>query len=673
MAFSYFGDYIGIQSNNMKVYPVWTGNHDAGRAMTYVSPFDLGPNPGQPWVIYYSDSLATVSGTGNVTMNYGDSIYLTVRIRNIGDQPATDVVAHISTTSPYITLTDSIAGYGSIGAGEVGLALNGFTLKVSDTIPDNLMVRFNLKVMDIDSSWYSHFSLEAHAPELKINVLTIFDTIIGNHNGRLDPGETVNLVIPTANSGDFPCLQTFGLLSTASPYLTLINDSVYLGNIPERSSKSAMFTVMVDSLTPVGTGSDLYYRAFSGLLETSRMFRLMTGQVIEDWESNSFVNLPWQSAGSKPWTLTGSDPWEGSYAAVSGSISDYQSSQLILNYATATPDSIVFYLRTSSEQDYDFLTFSVDGVVQDRWSGETPWRRAAFPVAAGERTFKWTYQKDLAYAGGQDRAWIDYIALPPPIIPVVDPGPADTLCAGMNLFLQATAQHYDSVKWTTPGDGVFVNDTALMTYYIPGAEDLVAGHAILMITGYGRYGSAAGTKPVTIHPLPLASITAIPGDTACSGHTILLTADTAGVSSWHWTPGNFTSPEVFYDTAKTGGNGRHLIRLLTTNEHQCHHSDSLYLTFRDCTAIEEVTEGYFNIFPNPGSGLFMLETGAPEPGPLNLSVKNVMNVTVFRFEEKAVRHHHTKQLDLAFLPDGLYLVSVTTSRGTITRKLLIRK
>jgi hypothetical protein len=41
----YFGDYLGIAARGGKVYPCWTDNRiAAGSAMTYVSPFTIGPN-----------------------------------------------------------------------------------------------------------------------------------------------------------------------------------------------------------------------------------------------------------------------------------------------------------------------------------------------------------------------------------------------------------------------------------------------------------------------------------------------------------------------------------------------------------------------------------------------------------------------------------------------------
>ena len=673
LAFSYFGDYIGIQSNNMKVYPIWTDNHDGGRAMTWVSPFDLGPNPNQPWVTYYSDSLATVSGTGNVTMNNGDSLYLSLALKNIGDQQATGVNAVISTTSPYIMITDSTANYSTMGAGQVRTVLNGNTFKVSDTIPDNLMVRFDVKVTDADSAWYSHFAIESHAPALKINGITIVDTVGGNRNGRMDPGETVKIVVPTANTGDFACLSAYGLLSTTSPYLTLVQDSIFLNNIQPGQVKNAIFTVIVSPDTPIGSGADLIFTALSGLYTAKRTFREMIGQVIEDWETNTVTKFPWQFSGAKPWGLTSLHRWEGLYSSVSGLINDYQNSQMYLSYTSVSDDSISFYLSTSSEQEYDFLMFYIDGMLQEQWSGETPWTRASFPVAAGQHVFKWIYMKDLAYAGGMDRVWVDFIALPPPVLPIVDPGPNDTICAGLNVMLQATAQQYDSIKWTTAGDGIFINDTNLITSYIPGTNDLISGDATLRLTGFGPYGSMGRNKVIRINPRPVAAITVSPRDTVCAGQSIVLSADTAGISTWNWTPGNFSNHEVTYDTANAGGMGVHLIRLMVTNKFQCQNHDSVYLKFKNCTGIEENIAGSINIFPNPNNGIFNIAVDTQEPGPLQVIITNAINDVVFRDDDPLIRARRIKKINLTFLPNGVYLLSLTTSQGTTAHKLIIRK
>ena len=258
LAFNYFGDYLGIQSLNMKVYPVWTDNRlPNGQTMTWVSPFNLGPNPGQAWVMYYSNELAEINTGAPVGMKYGDSLHLSLGVKNIGDQTAPNLAVKVTSPSPYIIITDSMATYPNLVAGGTEVVQNGFAFRVSDTIPDNIKVRFNVKVRNSDTSWNSHFDLFSRAPGLKILSLTIHDSIGGNNNHRFDPGETEDVVISVANTGFYPCPATSGKLSTGSQYLNILNDSVYVDTIQPTQVVNIHYTVSVSDSAPTSAVADL--------------------------------------------------------------------------------------------------------------------------------------------------------------------------------------------------------------------------------------------------------------------------------------------------------------------------------------------------------------------------------------------------------------------------------
>ncbi|HNY03521.1 MAG TPA: T9SS type A sorting domain-containing protein, partial [Bacteroidales bacterium] len=669
LAYNYFGDYIGIQSRNLKIYPVWTDNHDNGRPMTYASPFYLGPDSNQPWVVYYSNSLSPVTGGGTTTMNNGDSLYLSLGLKNVGDQQAVSLEAIISTGSPYITITDSSASYGTMDAAQVKTVQNGYTFRVSDTIPDNLLVRFKVRVSGPDSSWYSQFSIEAHAPAVTIGGLSIVDTLQGNRNGRLDPGETVQLVVPNANKGDFSCKPAYVKLSAVSPYLSLLSDSIFIDSIAPGEVKNAVFTANVSEDASNGSGADIHYSIRTGAYNWSRSFRPMIGIMIEDWESTSFKKYPWQLSGTLPWTIIDQNPWEGIYCARSGAIPDYSSSKMLVDYISAVDDSISFYLRTSTEDGCDFLLFDIDSVRQGQWSGEIPWTRVAFPVNAGQHAFAWIYHKDLSFYSGEDRVMTDFIVFPPPILPVVQAAANDTICAGTDALLQATVQQYDSLKWTTNGDGAFGNDTLSFTTYVPGSDDLARGHVTCRITAYGTYGNTGRNVMITINPRPVTEISVFPNDTVCAGQAVFLSVDTTGNSGYLWTPGNVVAAEAVFDTALAGGSGTHLVRLTTTSRLHCQSQDSVWFTFKNCTSATFSAL----IYPNPGNGRFMVEVNTPAPGPLQLEISNAISEMCYSEFDPLIASHHLKKLNLEFLPDGVYLLSLTTSHGTDSKKLIIRK
>ncbi|MCF7794664.1 MAG: carboxypeptidase regulatory-like domain-containing protein [Candidatus Cloacimonetes bacterium] len=133
---------------------------------------------------------------------------------------------------------------------------------------------------------------------------------------------------------------------------------------------------------------------------------------IEDFESASFLMHDWAFAGNADWMITNEVAFEGSFSARSGNIIDNQESSILLNLEVTAPGEVSFYLKVSSEVVFDYFRFYIDGVLQDRWSGEVDWQEAHYPVDEGIHEFKWTYEKDENTSNGNDCAWLDMIALP---------------------------------------------------------------------------------------------------------------------------------------------------------------------------------------------------------------------------------------------------------------------
>ncbi|NTV84373.1 MAG: T9SS type A sorting domain-containing protein, partial [Bacteroidales bacterium] len=133
------------------------------------------------------------------------------------------------------------------------------------------------------------------------------------------------------------------------------------------------------------------------------------------------------------------NPWEGDYSAKSGVVTDNQNSALALSYFVAQDDSLSFYRKVSSEDDYDFLRFSIDDEEFGKWSGEEGWLRFSYPVEKGAHIFKWDYTKDYSLSNGNDCGWVDYIQLPAFADPVGVPSPA-TGQLSMALYPNPTLQ-----------------------------------------------------------------------------------------------------------------------------------------------------------------------------------------------------------------------------------------
>ena len=149
----------------------------------------------------------------------------------------------------------------------------------------------------------------------------------------------------------------------------------------------------------------------------------------EDFETNDFSKYPWSHSGDADWRVVASDYHLGEHAAQAGAIDNSQSSALQVTLSCSS-GAITFWRKVESESDYDYLTFYIDDVPQGSWSGAEDWSHQSYPVAAGTRTFKWTYAKAIIVSTGADTAWIDDIVFPPLMMTVPSCWECPTHCHG---------------------------------------------------------------------------------------------------------------------------------------------------------------------------------------------------------------------------------------------------
>lgn len=77
------------------------------------------------------------------------------------------------------------------------------------------------------------------------------------------------------------------------------------------------------------------------------------------------------------------------------------------------PVILSFWVKVSSEEDFDYFRFYVDNVLWDELSGEVDWTPLAYLLPPGEHTIRFAYKKDSSVSEGYDTAWVDYIIIQP--------------------------------------------------------------------------------------------------------------------------------------------------------------------------------------------------------------------------------------------------------------------
>ena len=132
----------------------------------------------------------------------------------------------------------------------------------------------------------------------------------------------------------------------------------------------------------------------------------------EGFETGNLSTLPWTQGGDGVWTVTTTAAHGGAYAAEApAAIVDGQSASLQV-VRDCPEGTLSFWYSVSSEQNYDYLKFYIDDVLQGAgWSGTLAWTQTSYAVTAGTHTFKWVYSKDGSVSFGSDTAWIDDIVI----------------------------------------------------------------------------------------------------------------------------------------------------------------------------------------------------------------------------------------------------------------------
>jgi hypothetical protein len=124
-------------------------------------------------------------------------------------------------------------------------------------------------------------------------------------------------------------------------------------------------------------------------------------------------DLSWTTGGDGLWSGQTAVTHDGLDAGRSGTISNYEESWMQTT-VTNGPGTLTFWWSVSSEPDYDYLEFYLDGILQKgRISGEVNWNQQTFSIAAGSHSLRWRYVRDIGVSSGQDRGWVDQVGFVP--------------------------------------------------------------------------------------------------------------------------------------------------------------------------------------------------------------------------------------------------------------------
>ena len=151
-------------------------------------------------------------------------------------------------------------------------------------------------------------------------------------------------------------------------------------------------------------------------------------EMIVDFETGDFSQAEFTLPAQYPWAITTTNPYEGTYCMKStceGVASGVSSIEATVDVPFAEA-KMGFYVRVSSETNYDKFHFYIDGVEKgSALSGELPYAYKEFSVTGGTHTYKWEYAKDGSVNANDDCIYVDNITMFRKVEPTPPPAPGD--------------------------------------------------------------------------------------------------------------------------------------------------------------------------------------------------------------------------------------------------------
>lgn len=618
-------------------------------------------SPAGAYVLLSEFQIDDSNGNNNGLVDFDENIHLDVTLENLGSQTASNVVGTLSSTDEYITLNTFSHNWPNIAAGATSTENDAFVFTVDEFVPDQHVVNFSLAVTNGVDTWYSTFNVTLYAPVLTVLSYTI-DDISGNNNGRLDPGETADILIPNLNEGGSDALNAIANAVAVEPVITINNASYNVGTIAAGATADAVFNVTVSPAAPVGQIVSVNYSLISGVYSTSTVLALSIGLIVEDFETGDFSAYEWDFGGNADWTITNQNPYEGTYSAKSGDINDDQTSSLFITADVSTDDEISFWYKVSSEGSYDYLKFFIDETMLDEWSGEVPWAEASYPVTAGTHSFKWEYYKDYSVSSGSDCVWVDYILFPPfagiSVLSVFVTATPSLICAGESSQLNAFAMGgtgsytYDWMPETGLNNPNIANPVATpsttTTYYVV-VDD---GNA-----------TVTDNETVNVNPVPDTP-------TVYQQGNLMVSSATAG-NQWYNTIGLITGATgQTYEPDTTDD-----YYVIVTNVFGCESEMSNVYHFIYTGIIDIAGGRNFIIYPNPFSDSFILDFSLTSDSKVKISIFNTFGqeITSLRNESVVTSGNHRLTFFAGSLQPGVYYCKIETSYYSFVQRIIHSK
>ncbi len=200
----------------------------------------------------------------------GETLDLTVTLKNYGSNTANAVTADLSSNNPYVNITSGNADFGDISAGNT--STQNYQFEILPTCPDNEVLEF---ILDFYTFGDAKFEFVANSL-----VFEVTDFVVNDENEILDPGEEREITVTIQNVGSINAVGLHATVESLSDAAEASEDIIEFGNVNVNETAQADFSASVHADCFVGrTVSFRLDLVDDNGLEAQTVFSLEVGEV----------------------------------------------------------------------------------------------------------------------------------------------------------------------------------------------------------------------------------------------------------------------------------------------------------------------------------------------------------------------------------------------------------
>ena len=474
---------------------------------------------GQDSFIIDDDATGPSVGNGDSLASPNEIVELGIRLKNYGvNLVATGLTARLEAIdSSLIQVLDGNRVCADLAPESTGMVSQSFLIRILPEAQNGDLGRLKLTAIDqANRQWYSTLTIPITAASFVVT-----NAAFPGGNGRLDPGDTSQMVLTISNRGNLAAAAVTGRITTENDYTTVLADMGNFGDIAIGGSGTNVATPMTVSADlssfKGGVVGLILHLITAGGAESIVPFNVTVGTVAstdpvgpDAYGYYMYDNTDSLYAPHPHYQWVEIEPTQGGHGQrVNFSVTDDKSVLITLPFNFVYYDKVYTKLIVCTNGFVSPDTFKYD-VGGNYWNNFFNW---PIPDPGNAQAQISPFWDDLEYTGSNYGiyTWYDttnhkfYIewyhmnnrnssSTETFQLVITDPayypnltGDSEILFLYNTIFNNDTAENYASVgfeSWDEKMGLEYTNDN----FYAPGAAILANGRAILITTSTGRGG-----------------------------------------------------------------------------------------------------------------------------------------------------------------------------------------